>query len=81
MKIIDQDLYQDNITNESLVMIYLLPTINLKLRPKLLSDLKPVTLIVSHSFDMGDLKPEKEFEVDGERIYFWTIPASRSVNL
>ena len=80
VKFIEQDLFEANISDASVVMLYLLPSINLKLRPKLLSDLKPGTRIVSHSFDMGDWKPEKEVEVDGERIYFWTIPASRSVN-
>jgi hypothetical protein len=61
----------------------LLPSINLKLRPKLLSELKPGTRIVSHNYDMGDWKPEKVVTVDlGEfnehRIYYWVVPA-RSV--
>jgi precorrin-6B methylase 2 len=79
VKFIEQDLFEAKISDATVVMLYLLPSVNLKLRPKLLSDLKPGTRIVSHSFDMGDWKPEKEIEVDGERIYFWTIPASRSI--
>lgn len=79
VKFIEQDLFEANISEASVVMLYLLPSINLKLLPKLLSDLKPGTRIVSHSFDMGDWKAQKEMEVEGERIYFWTIPASRSV--
>src|SRR5437868_14752451 len=74
VKFVEQDLFEAKIGDASVVTLYLLPAINLKLRPKLLRDLKPGTRIVSHSFDMGDWKPEKEIEVDGERIYFWTIP-------
>ncbi len=58
-----------------MVTLYLLTSLNLKLRPKLWRDLKPGTRIVSHSFDMGDWKPEKQMEVDGHTIYFWTVPA------
>ena len=42
-----------------------------------LRDLKPGTRVVSHSFDMGDWKPEKEDSVDGASIYLWTIPAKK----
>jgi ribosomal protein L11 methylase PrmA len=69
-----QDLFKADIHEATVVALYLLPAINLKLRPKLWRDLKPGTRIVSHSFDMGDWKPEKQIEVRGEMIYFWTIP-------
>jgi hypothetical protein len=46
----------------------------MKLRPKILSELKPGTRIVSHAFDMGDWEPEKKIVVDGSPIYFWTVP-------
>ena len=75
VKFVEQDLFEAKISDASVVTLYLLPSVNLKLRPKLMRDLKPGTRIVSHSFDMGDWKPEKEINVDGERIYFWTIPA------
>jgi len=68
------DLFDANIGDATVVTIYLLSGINLKLRPKLLSELKPGTRIVSHAFDMGDWKPEKELDVDGRKVYFWTIP-------
>jgi hypothetical protein len=55
-------------------MLYLYPWVNLKLRPKLLNDLKPGTRVVSHSHHMGDWVPEKEIEVGGDKVYFWTIP-------
>jgi len=80
VKFIEQDLFDAKIADATVVTLYLLPSVNLKLRPKLMRDLKPGTRIVSHSFDMGDWKPEKEIEVDGERIYFWTIPAKKSAS-
>jgi SAM-dependent methyltransferase len=69
-----QDLFKADIHDATVVALYLLPAINLKLRPKLWRDLKPGTRIVSHDFDMGDWKPEKQIEIGGETIYFWTIP-------
>jgi len=56
------------------VTLYLLTSLNLKLRPKLWHDLKPGTRVVSQTFDMGDWKPEKEDEVEGHTIYLWRIP-------
>jgi hypothetical protein len=57
------------------VTLYLLQPLNLKLRPKLWKELRPGTRIVSHHWDMGDWEPQKQIEVDGRRICFWTIPA------
>lgn len=54
--------------------MYLLPKINMKLRPRILSELKPGTRVVSHSFSMGDWRPERTENVDGRTIYFWTVP-------
>ena len=73
----NEDLFEADISEATVVTLYLLPWVNLKLRPKLWSELKPGTRIVSHSHDMGDWKPEKEVEVDGETIYYWTIPAKK----
>jgi SAM-dependent methyltransferase len=70
----NDDLFEANISKATVVMLYLWPEVNLKLRPKLLRDLKPGTRVVSHSFDMGDWKPEKEIKVGGHSIYLWTIP-------
>ena len=70
------DLFAADIHNATVVMLYLLPDINLRLRPKLLKDLKPGTRVVSHDFNMGDWKPDKQALVDvSTRIYLWTIPA------
>jgi hypothetical protein len=56
------------------VTLYLLPSLNVKLMPKLMKELKPGTRIVSHAFDMGDWKPEQTLNVDGRTVYYWTIP-------
>jgi SAM-dependent methyltransferase len=70
----NEDLFESDISEATVVTLYLWPSVNLKLRPKLLSDLKPGTRVVSHSHDMGDWPPEKEVKVEGHRIYLWTIP-------
>jgi hypothetical protein len=67
------------------VTLFLLPTINLRLRPRLLKQLKPGTRLVSNTFDMGDWKPEKVVNLDtyedpefyglSQTLYLWTIPA------
>ncbi len=78
VKFVEQDLFQTNFKEASVVTLYLLPDINLKLRPKLQSELKPGTRIVSHAFDMGDWQPEKTENVEGRTIYLWTIPAKKT---
>jgi SAM-dependent methyltransferase len=78
VKFIQADLFEADIKDATVVTLYLLPSINLKLRPKLWSDLKPGTRIVSHSFDMGDWVPEKKVEVNGRYIYYWTVPAKKA---
>jgi len=77
VKFLEQDLFETDFKEATVVTLYLLPQVNLRLRPKLLSDLKPGTRIVSHAFDMGDWKPEKVVTVEpgGQTLYFWTVPA------
>jgi SAM-dependent methyltransferase len=70
-----QDILTVDFSPASVVTMYLLPDVNLKLKPNLLSQLKPGARIVSHSFDMGDWKPDKVERVDGRTIYLWTLPA------
>ena len=69
------DLFAADIHSATVVMLYLLPDVNLRLRPKLVKELSPGARVVSNSFGMGDWKPDKEQIVDGSHIYFWTIPA------
>ncbi len=71
----NEDLFEADFKEASVVTLYLLPSLNVKLRPKLWKDLKPGSRIVSHDFDMGDWPPEKTVELDGHTIYFWTVPA------
>ncbi len=74
VKFLEQDLFQTDFKEATVVTLYLLPDINLKLRPKLWSELKPGTRIVSHAFDMGDWKPERTERIEGRVIYYWVIP-------
>jgi SAM-dependent methyltransferase len=68
-----QDLFEADIRKATVVMLYLWPSVNLELRPKLWKDLKPGTRVVSNSHDMGDWKPDQTIKADGHFIYLWTI--------
>jgi SAM-dependent methyltransferase len=78
----ENDLFDADIHEASVVTLFLLSSVNLKLRPKLLKDLKPGTRIVSNTFDMGDWKPDKELTVGdpvegfslSHKLFLWTIP-------
>ena len=78
---VEQDLFEARIEDATVVMLYLLPAVNLKLRPRLLAELRPGTRIVSHAFDMGDWKPERREVVKLPQthyvIYSWVVPESR----
>jgi precorrin-6B methylase 2 len=74
VRFLNQDLFTTNLSEATVVTLYLLPSLNLKLLPKLKAELKPGTRIVSHAFDMGDWVPEQTLDVDGRKVYFWTIP-------
>jgi ribosomal protein L11 methylase PrmA len=78
----ENDLFKTDIHEATVVTLFLLSTVNLRLRPKLLQDLKPGTRVVSNTFDMGDWKAEKEVAVANadeqsylsHRLFLWTIP-------
>ena len=70
-----QDLFETPIHEASVVAIYLLPAINLRLRPKLLTELPAGARVVSHAFDMGDWAADAEETHDGRRIFLWHVPA------
>lgn len=78
VKFRQEDLFQANISEATVVTLYLLDRLNEKLRPKLLRDLKPGTRIVSHAFRMGDWEPEQSADVNGRMVYMWTVPARKS---
>lgn len=75
------DLFETDFSEASVVTLYLLPELNVKLRPKLLRELKPGTRIVSHAFDMGEWQPEQVLEVDGRTVYYWVVPEDVPENL
>ncbi len=70
-----QDLFLTPIGEASVVTMYLLPDINLRLRPRLLTELRPGTRIVSHAFTIGDWRSDTHRVVNGANIYLWVVPA------
>jgi SAM-dependent methyltransferase len=73
VRFLNQDLFETDLSPATVITLYLLPSLNQKLIPKL-KQLKPGTRIVSHSFDMGtEWPPEKTEDVQGRMIYYWTI--------
>jgi ribosomal protein L11 methylase PrmA len=74
VRVLNADLFATDLSEATVVTLYLLPSLNVKLMPKLMKELRPGTRIVSHAFDMGEWKPEKEIDVNGRRVFYWTIP-------
>jgi SAM-dependent methyltransferase len=69
------DVFEFDFSQASVVTMYLLPSVNMKLRPRLLKELKPGSRIVSHDFDMGDWTPQITRDLGRSRIFLWTVPA------
>jgi hypothetical protein len=69
------NLFKMDIGKTDIVTMYLLPSVNIQLRPKVLSDMWPGTRVVSHAFDMGDWDPDQRESVTGRTIYLWVVPA------
>ncbi len=74
VRFLRQDLFETDFSSATVVTLYLLPSLNLKLRPTLFRTLKPGTRIASHAFDMGDWLPDAKLEIEGSNAFFWTIP-------
>jgi precorrin-6B methylase 2 len=74
VRIVQGDLFLADIGEATVVTLYLLPTLNLRLRPKLWKELKPGTRVVSNMFDMGDWKPDRTINIGNGTAYLWTIP-------
>jgi hypothetical protein len=80
----EQDLYKTDLTAATVITMYLLPEVNLQLRPKILT-LRPGTRIVSHDWDMGDWQPDRTMTLDvpdkpigrdkASRVHLWVVPA------
>lgn len=73
VKFIKKDLFEADIKDATVVTLYLLPSVNEKLMPRLMGELRPGTRIVSHSFRMGQWAPEVTKDIDGRTIYMWTV--------
>ncbi|NTV82225.1 MAG: class I SAM-dependent methyltransferase [Candidatus Aminicenantes bacterium] len=83
VRFIQQDLFEADFKDATVVTMYLLTSVNLRLRPKLLAELKPGTRLVSHSFDMGEWKADKTSLIetsygDVRDVHFWIVPANVS---
>lgn len=72
---IEEDIFEADISDATVVTMYLLQSVNVQLRPKLLAELKPGTRIVSHAFNMGDWRPDDWVKIGGISIYKWIVPA------
>jgi protein-L-isoaspartate O-methyltransferase len=82
----ERDLYETDLTAASVVTIYLLPEVNLMVRPKLLATLKPGTRVVSHDYAMGDWPPDEQMILDApdkpvgrdkkSKVFYWVVPAN-----
>lgn len=77
VRFIQGDLFEADIGEATVVTLYLLTALNLKLRPKLLKELRPGARVVSHDFAMGDWKPERTANVNGSTVHLWRIPGGR----
>ncbi len=78
VKFLQADLFTMDFRDADVVALYLLPQLNVKLRPKLLSELKPGTRVLSHAFHMGDWKPDRTIWSEQRRVFYWVIPADAS---
>src|SRR5690606_26214907 len=73
-----QNLFETDLSDASVVTLYLLSSVNIKLRPKLLEELKPGSRVVSNTFDMDEWQPDEQRTVGGRNLYLWIIPANVS---
>jgi len=73
-RIVQGDIFVTDFTQATVLTMYLLPALNLKLRPQILA-MRPGTRVVSHSFNMDDWEPDESSSMDGRRAYYWVVPA------
>jgi SAM-dependent methyltransferase len=74
VRFVEGDFFAADISEATVVTLYLLPDVNRLLLPKLLSELRPGTRIVSHNYDLGDWPPDKTIGVSRGTVYYWVIP-------
>lgn len=73
-KFIKADIFETDFSKATVITMYLLPALNIKLRPKIL-DMRPGTRVVSHAFNMEDWEPDQTATVEGREAYLWIVPA------
>lgn len=76
VQFLSQNIFETDLREATVVSMYLLTSINLRLRPKLLEELKPGTRIVTHAFNMGEWQEEHTESVDGYQVYLFIVPAN-----
>ncbi len=76
VRFVEQNFFASDIREATVMLIYLFPDVNIRLRGKFLSEMKPGSRLVSHAFDMGDWKPDNSASIGAQRVYFWVIPAN-----
>lgn len=81
VQFMEADIFKADISDATVVTLYLYDTVNLRLRPKLLADLAPGTRVVSHEWKMGDWKPEAQRRIDDTYVYLWRIPPRAAESL
>jgi SAM-dependent methyltransferase len=74
VRFVEGDIFEADISAATVVTLYLLTSINERLRPKLLKELRPGTRVVSHQFRMGDWQPDREIVVDFRPLFLWRVP-------
>ena len=72
---VEGNLFEQDISKANVLTMYLLQSVNLKLRPKILSDLRPGSRVVSHAFSMNDWEPDQHVNLNGRNLYLWIVPA------
>jgi SAM-dependent methyltransferase len=70
-----EDLFETRIGEATVLTMYLLPDVNMRLRPRILGELKPGTRVVSHAFDMVDWKPDQHDKIGHRQVFMWIVPA------
>jgi ubiquinone/menaquinone biosynthesis C-methylase UbiE len=74
VKFIEGDLFRADLSRATVVTLYLLPSVNLRLRPKLERELRAGARVVSHNYDMGDWEPVRQTQIGDHKVYLWVIP-------
>ena len=76
IRFVEQSFFESDVREATVMLIYLFPDVNIRLRAKFLKEMKPGSRLVSHAFDMGDWKPDNSASIRAQRVYCWVIPAN-----